>query len=147
MSTLEKKEIALIQILQLIENNINPEQFYWSILYLYVNGCRDDNISVTELEEEIRIMKGGYKLNWKELKTLLSKFEQIITCPIVGCKTNNEIDYIKSIFSEDKYKDTFIMSEIGLYVDDGSMWGFYSKDKQLEKTICDAIGPFPVSIY
>jgi len=35
------KKITLMYVLQLIENNIDAESLYWSILYLQINGYTD----------------------------------------------------------------------------------------------------------
>jgi|GEM_PF-2882018 hypothetical protein len=147
-----EKRITLMYVLQLIENHIDAENLYWSILFLYVIGYTYDpysvnNISsVDEFEETIRTTKGGYKLSWKELKKLCGQFENIVDCVIVGSKSNEDIDYIAERCKND-FDVNIKMNYIGIDILDGSMEGFYSKDKALEEAVCNDIGPFPFGIH
>jgi hypothetical protein len=66
--------VELIEILKEIQNG---DEFCWSILYLYVYGNLGEGRSVPEFEKQIHDLENGFFITWKDLNTLVQRFEQL----------------------------------------------------------------------
>lgn len=114
--------VTLIDILQEI---MNEEIHYWSILFLDAIGDLGDKKSIPEFENQILESEKGIFISWKELCNLAKKFEQIIDITILGCKD------LESIRRYDIEQEMYESCDIVIEMVDSSYWEIFSKDKSI----------------
>jgi hypothetical protein len=117
--------VISVELQDILEEVHNGEEFHWSILFLEVMGDLGEERPVPEFEKQIHDLENGFFINWKDLNTLVQRFEQLINITLLGCKDPNLLQ---------RYEDDQEMYEtcdITIEFIDSTYWQVFSKDKKL----------------
>lgn len=114
-----------VKLQDIFEEIPNGNQLYWSILFLDAVGNLGEGKSIVKLGDQVRESEVGYRLSWKELNELASKFDQVIDIQIIGCADKQHL--VRYSDDQDKYENCNVYIEMV----DTSFWLVFSKDESL----------------
>lgn len=121
----------------------------WTILDLDIIGDLNEGDKYTELLDQFHIgdQHKVFFLTWDELYKMSLKIETLIAFIVVGCQEKETILEVKKLFREIPgypfVKNSPKIYDIFVEVDDGSIFGIYSKNPEIEKKCLKKFGPYP----
>ena len=119
----EKNGYIFVELKDILEMIQNGNLLHWSILWLEASGDLGNGQSMILFEEKIAKNEKGLIISWEDLKSLSTKFDQIIELCIIGCKDKNLLN---------RYENCNIMykkCDIVIEMIDGSFWEIHSNDE------------------
>jgi hypothetical protein len=82
----KKNRVVCVKLKDILEEIINGNSLYWSILSFYGSGRLSNGKSIPVFEEEIDKSEKGFFVSWDELNVLAGDFWEIEDILIIGCK-------------------------------------------------------------
>lgn len=120
---LDEKYGAISVSLQDILVEVSDGNIYqWSILFFYGSGRLGNGKTIPAFEKEVNHLERGLFVDWEELKSLASRFDQIIDISVLGCKDKEKI--LRYQIDQDKYESCDFVIEM---IDSGC-WEIFSSD-------------------
>jgi len=113
--------ILLLDIL----NNIEGQEYFWSVLYLEARGDLGDEKSIPDLEERVSESENGMKFDWNSLNDLAGKFDQVIDIVLIGCRDQT----ILGRFGSDE--EMYDKSDIVIEMVDSTYWLIHAQDQSI----------------
>jgi hypothetical protein len=120
-----KNGVVSVKLPDILDEKLNGDSLYWSILFLEASGHLGENKSILEFCKQINKSQNGLILQWSELKSLAYKFFQVIDIIILGCKDSN------LLHRYDDDQEMYESCDIFIEMFDSWFWQVFSKDKQL----------------
>lgn len=117
--------VVSVYLPEILNEILNGNNFYWSILFLSCTGNLGEERSVPVFEDQIRKTEKGFSLSWTELNVLAKKFFQIKDITLIGCVGENLIRHYNN--DEEMHENCDIVIEMI----DCNFWEVFSKDKSL----------------
>lgn len=117
----EKNNDTVITTKDILEQVVNGDKFFWSILYLEGEGS-PKGISYVDLVKEINNSKNGYILSWNEMNDFTIRMYSIYWIIIIGCRN---IDNLKKYNID---KDRYETVDVSIELFDSSYWEIFTKD-------------------
>ena len=121
----KKNQIVCVKLQDILEEIVNGEQFYWSILFFYGTGNLRDDKSIPVFEDEVRKLERGMLIKWDALNLLAGTLDQVVDMLIIASKDLQLIS---------RYKNDIEMYEacdIVVEMVDSSYWEVFSRDEGL----------------
>ncbi|WP_295800957.1 hypothetical protein [Mucilaginibacter sp.] len=115
-------EILSVSLQDILENIKDGQTLKWSLLWIYAVGDLGTNKNMLDFEEEVNSANNGIFFTWEELKSLSSKFEQVLEMVLIG---------VKDIKDLKRYESDELMYSICQYtieLIDSSYWEIHSLD-------------------
>ena len=121
---LDERGSAIIGLPEILEA-LEPEgqHLVWSMLDL--EGTADPSrlgMNMLDLEQQVAKSPNGLILEWKDLKQLAKRLDQIIEGTIVGCRNPDVLTQINL------QSDLRSACDIVIQAIDSSLWKIYSRD-------------------
>ncbi len=118
----KENKIVSVTLPEILEEIVDGDLFYWSILFFEGSGLLPLDKSIVVLAEEINTSKKGYILEWNELKLLVRNFYEILNILIIGCKDKNKI------LRYDDDQKMYESCDIVIEMFDSCFWEVFSND-------------------
>ncbi len=118
-------KIVSVELPDILEEIIDGDLYYWSILFFYGSGRLGEGRSIPLFEKEARESEKGILIGWDDLKILANKFDEVRDILIIGCKNPEMII---------RYENDQIMYEscdIVIEMIDSGYWEVFSNDTNL----------------
>ncbi len=122
-------KIVSVELPDILEEIIDGDLYYWSILFFYGSGHLGEGTSIPIFEQEAMESKNGKLIGWDDLKILANKLDEVRDILIIGSKNPKEIS---------RYEDDQKMYEsCGIVIEmiDSGFWEVFSKDETLIKKL------------
>ena len=120
-----------IELRDVLDEINNGDEFYWSILGLWMTGDLGLGQSVLDLENRIKNLENGLFISWEDLNDLAKKIWQTIEISVIGCKDK------KLLLRYEDDQEMYETCDIVIQMIDSSYWEIFSKDERLVNRLAE----------